>query len=237
MEQALAELNQKIDLLTAQVQFLTEEAGLAQRQRQERAELMHDAMPIIDEAYRLSVDQLEEVEQYIDLGDLLRILKRLLRNGRNLEVLLDQLESVLDLVKTVGPLTDSAFSQLVDLLQEAEARGYVAFGRGAVRVVDSIVKSISEEELRSLATNIAPLLSLLKQAARPEILQLAQNTVTELGEAGSPDAGTSLRALARQLGDPDVRRGLALTLRVLGALGAGYERTQRAAPSRHSGAR
>ena len=231
MEQALAELNQKIDLLTAQVQFLTEEAGIAQRQRQDRAELMHDAMPIVNEVYRLSVDQLEEVEQYIDLGDLLRIMKRLLRNGRNLELLLDQLESVLDLVKTVGPLSDSAFSRLVDLLQEAETHGYFAFGRGAAQVVESVVASTSEQELKSLAANVGPLLSLVRQAARPEVLQLAQNTVAALEQSGSAESGTSLRALARQMGDPDVRRGLALTLRILGALGAGYERTQQAVPS------
>ena len=33
---SLAELNRKIDLLTTQVQFLTEQAQAAERQRQER---------------------------------------------------------------------------------------------------------------------------------------------------------------------------------------------------------
>ena len=67
---------------------------------------MHDVMPIVNEAFRLTAEELEEVQEYVDLGDLLRLLKRLLRNGRNIEKMLDQLESMMDLVQTVGPLTD-----------------------------------------------------------------------------------------------------------------------------------
>ena len=65
MDQALPmvmELNQKIDLLTTQVQFLTEQAQRAERERQERAELMRDVMPIVNDAFRLTVEQLEEVQ-------------------------------------------------------------------------------------------------------------------------------------------------------------------------------
>jgi len=42
MEQSLVELNQKLDALTAQVAYLTDQAQMAERQRQERAELMRD---------------------------------------------------------------------------------------------------------------------------------------------------------------------------------------------------
>ena len=85
MDQSIAELNQKLDLLTAQVQYLTEQAQIAERQRQERAELMRDLTPIANDAFRLTTEQLEEIQEYVDLDDLLRLLKRLLRNGRNLE--------------------------------------------------------------------------------------------------------------------------------------------------------
>ena len=71
MDQALPmvmELNQKIDLLTTQVQFLTEQAQRAERERQERAELMRDVMPIVNDAFRLTVEQLEEVQEYVESG-------------------------------------------------------------------------------------------------------------------------------------------------------------------------
>ena len=83
---------------------------------------MHDVMPIVNDAFRLSVEQLEEVQEYVDLADLLRFLKRLLRNGPAFEKLLDQLESGMDLVQTVGPLTDNAFEKVVDVMQTANTK-------------------------------------------------------------------------------------------------------------------
>src|SRR5512143_2580127 len=124
MDQSLTELNQKIDALTAQVAYLTEQAQVAERQRADRAELMRDLTPIADQAFHLAIEQLEEVQEYIDLGDLLRLAKRLARNGRNLEAMLDQLESMADLANTVGPLADEAFGKTMDVMAEMERKGY-----------------------------------------------------------------------------------------------------------------
>ena len=51
MDQSMVELNQKIDALTTQVQFLTDQAQIAERQRADRAELMRDLTPIANEAF------------------------------------------------------------------------------------------------------------------------------------------------------------------------------------------
>ncbi len=144
MDGELAALNQKLDLLTKQVQYLTEQAELAARRRAERDELIHDLTPIVNDVFRLTTEQLEEVQSYVDLGDLLRFLKRLLRNGRNFDRMLDQLESLMDLAQTVGPLTDSAFEKAADWLQRAEYRGYFTFAQRGGRLVDSVVTSMNQ---------------------------------------------------------------------------------------------
>ena len=180
----LAALNHKLDLLAAQVQFLTEEAERASRTRESRAELVNDVLPIMDDVYRMTTEQLEEIQDYVDLNDLLRLLKRLMRNGRNLETMLDRLESLMDLAQTVGPLADSAFEKATDVLQAAEQKGYFTFAKDGVRLMDNLVASFDEP------------------------------------------VDTSLRALLRQMRDPDVRRGLTLGLRVLGAIGGQAAKTQ-----------
>jgi uncharacterized protein YjgD (DUF1641 family) len=214
------ELNQKIDLLTAQVQYLAEQAQRAERERQERAELMHDVMPIANDAFRLATEQLEEVQEYVDLGDLLRLLKRLLRNGRNLETLLDQLESVMDLVQTVGPLTDQAFEKATDLLQEAEHKGYFGFARGGMQIMDNVVTSFSEEDVRRLGDNAVLILSVVKDMTQPEIMSLVRNIVSGVEDEVAKPVNASLPALLGQMRDPNVRRGLALTMRVMRVIGA-----------------
>jgi uncharacterized protein YjgD (DUF1641 family) len=223
MDQALpmvVELNQKIDLLTSQIQFLTEQAQRAERERQERAELMHDVMPIANEAFRLATEQLEEVQEYVDLGDLLRLLKRLLRNGRNIDKMLDQLESLMDLAQTVGPLTDSAFEKATDLLQTAEHKGYFGFAKGGMQIMDNVVTSFSEEDVRRLGDNAVLILSVVKDMTQPEIMGLVRSIVSDVEVEVAKPVNTSLPALLGQMRDPNVRRGLGLTMRVLQVIGA-----------------
>ena len=63
MDRSMVELNQKIDDLTTQVALLTEQAQIAERQRTDRAELMRDLNPIANEAFRLSVEQLDSANR------------------------------------------------------------------------------------------------------------------------------------------------------------------------------
>jgi uncharacterized protein YjgD (DUF1641 family) len=181
MDQTIANLDEKIDALATQVEYLTEQARIAERGRGERAELMRDLIPIANDAFRLTTEQLQEIQDYIDLKDLLRLFKRLMRNGRNFEKILDQLESAMDLVETIGPLTDAAFGKAVDTLEAMEHKGYFTAAQRGVQIADKIV-------------------AVLNQNPQPR--------------------DVSWVTLVRQMNDPSVRRGLALMLRVLGAVGA-----------------
>jgi uncharacterized protein YjgD (DUF1641 family) len=216
----LESLNQKIELLAAQVQYLTEQAQAAERQRQERAELLRDMMPIVNDGYRLAVEQLEEIQQYVDLADLLRLAKRLARNGRNIETMLDQLESVMDLLATAGPITDQAFGKAVDILAQMERKGYFVFARGGLQIADNIVSSFGEEDVRALGENIVLILNVVKEMTQPEIMNFVRNTVEAVDREKNKPVETSLIALLRQMQDPNVRRGLALSMRIMRNIGA-----------------
>lgn len=220
MDQSITELNQKIDLLATQVQYLAEQAQAAERARQDRAELMRDLMPIANDAFRLTTEQLEEIQEYVDLGDLLSLLKRLLRNGRNFEAMLDQLESAMDLLQTVGPITDSAFSKSIDLLAEAERKGYFAFARGGLQIADNIVTSFSEDDVKRLGENVVLILNVVKGMTQPEIMTFVNNTIMVASREVEKPIDASLWAILGQMRDPAVRRGLALTMRVLSVIGA-----------------
>jgi uncharacterized protein YjgD (DUF1641 family) len=216
----MAELTQKMDFLTVQVQFLTEQARIAERQREERSELVRDLTPIVNDVYRLSVEQLEEVEQYVDLSDLLRLLKRLLRNGRNIEGMLDQLESLVDLFNTVMPLGDDAFGKAVDALEQMERKGYFVFAKGGLQVVDNVVTSFDGDDVRLLGENIVLILRTVKDITQPEVMNFVRNSVQVIDQEKDQPLDTSLIALWREMRDPNVRRGLALTLRILRTIGA-----------------
>jgi len=214
MDPSVAELNRKIDLLTNQVAFLTEEAQQQQRRRQEWQELQNDLVPIASDVFRISVNELEEVESYVQLEDILRLFKRLLRNTHNLEQMLDQLESTMALFQEINPLTQDAFVTLMTSLDEAERKGYFAFVRGGIGVMDKIVTSFSEEDIEQLGDNVVLILQTVKEMTQPEIMSMVQNSVEILRE-DEPEENPSLFSLMRQLNDPEVKRGLSKTLSVL----------------------
>ncbi len=226
MEQALMDLNGKLDALTAQVAYLTEQAHKAERQQQERAELMQDVMPIMNGVYGLTVEQLDEVKQYVDLGDWLRLGKRLLRNGPNIEKLLEQLESVADLLEGVGPLSNAAFDKTVNTLQGMEQRGYFTFAKGSMQIVDKIVTSFGEEDVKRLGDNVVLILNTVKEMTQPEVMGFVRSFVANVELEAEKPVNPSLPALLGQMRDPNVRRGLALTMRALRVIGAQAQVTQ-----------
>lgn len=220
MDQSMVELNQKIDDLTTQVAFLTEQAQIAERQRNDRAELVSDLTPIANEAFRLSVEQLEEIQEYVELSDLLRLLKRVLRNGRNFEKMLNQLESLMDLVDTVGPLADEAFGKAVESLTELEQKGYFTFAQGGMQIMDNVVTSFTEEDVNRLGDNVVLILNTVKDMTQPEIMNFVRNTLLVAESEIEKPVDISYTGLMRQVRDPEVRRGLALTMRVLQVVGS-----------------
>lgn len=214
MDQAMVELNQKVDALMAQVAFLADEARQQRQRRQEWDELKSDLTPVAGEAYRLSVQQLDEIEAYVQLEDILRLLKRLMRNTRNVEAMLDQLESFSELSRDVMPLSEEMFLMLLSRLDEMERKGYFKFLQGGMEIMDTVVSSFTDEDVQQLGENIVLILNTVKEMTQPEIMQLLQNTATGMREQEVPD-NVSMLYLMRQFNDPSVRRGLARTMNVL----------------------
>ena len=214
MEQAVAELNQKVDALSAQVEFLAEEARQQQRRRQEWDELRSDLTPVAGEVYRLSVQQLDEIEGYVQLEDIIRVLKRLMRNTRNIEKMLDQMESISELTGELAPLSEGMFLTLMTRLDEMERKGYFTFMQGGMEILDTIVSNFTEDDVHQLGENVVLILNTLKEMTQPEIMQLLSSTASVMREEDLPEK-VSMLYLMRQFNDPAVRRGLAKTMNVL----------------------
>lgn len=219
----LADLNSKLDLLTRQVAYLTAQAQQAERARASRDELMRDLMPVANDAFHIATQELEEVQEYVDLHDLLRLFKRLLRNTPVLERMLDQLESMSELADTMLPLSDQAFAQAVDTLQRMDEKGYFVFAQGGLQIADNIVTSFTPDDVKKLGDNIVLILNVVKDMTQPEIMRFVHNTLLVAEQEIEKPVDTSLPALIKQMRDPNVRRGLALTMRVMSVIGAQAE--------------
>lgn len=219
MDEEIKQLNQKLDALTTQVQYLTTLAQIAERGRQDRAELMHDAMPIANDVMRLATAHFQDVQDYVNIQSLVRITKKLARHLPDIEKLLDQIDGVNDLFETIGTISKGIYNSAENALVNAERKGYFVAAKGGMQIIDNIVTSFSADEIKQLGENIVLILRTIKDMTQPEVMQFLRNTVAIVEEESEKPIDISYRSILGQMRDPQVRRGLAQALRVLSSLG------------------
>lgn len=223
----VAALHQKLDQLTAQLQaqekqieLLIQVAQVQQRQIEEFEELKRDVVPIVNHLIKLAIDELAEVNSDFQVEDLFFVLKRLLRDTRMLAEGLNRLEMMMELYDESQVLGKQMFSQVVAELDRMERAGYFTFARGGLNILERIVTEFTEEDVRLLGENIVLILNTIKDMTQPEILTFVRNTLLIAEREIEKPVDSSWLSLMRQMRQPEVRRGLALTLRVLQVIGA-----------------
>ena len=221
LDHKLDSLLTQVQALSAQVQMLTDYADDQRRRQQEWDDLRADLSPVMNDMYAAAVEQLSEVEPYVRLEDMLALVKRLARNTHNIEYLLDQVESLTDLTHDAAPLLNEGFSTAVDVLDKFERKGYFGFAKQGAYVFDNVIASFSPDDVRQLGDNVVTILNTVKSMTQPEILTTVQNLTGRMRQADLVPEGPppSLFALLRQLRDPQVRRGMGVTLTMLKAMG------------------
>jgi uncharacterized protein YjgD (DUF1641 family) len=205
--QDLASLHEKIDALTKQVEFLTEQARVSVRRQREVKELLDDLTPVGMDLYRQTVQELDEIDSYVQLEDILAFVKRLMRNTRTFNEYLDRVEGLQELIVDLTPVSRDVFLQMIDLLDGMERKGYLRSARSLLALLDAVASSFSPEEIDAISEHIGGVIAAAKRMAKA--YESAQR------EPGSLPGSTW--GLVREMRDPQVRHGMALVLRLLKA--------------------
>lgn len=219
IDPTLLEINQKLDALTAQVAFLAEQARLSAQGREATDDLVQTVVPIARDVMALASTELEEVQEYVEIADLVRLLKKLARHLPQIEMLLDQIDSVTDLLEILGPMLKEGMTLATNSLGDLERKGYVNFVQGGMRLADNVVTSFTREDVDRLGDNVVLILNTVKELTQPEIMTFVRNTLQVAEREIEKPVDTGYSALISQFRDPAVRRGLALTMRILKVVG------------------
>lgn len=217
-EDRLATLEAKLDALTHQVDFVAATLREAEARRGMWDELRRDLAPLTSEAVDHISCELDEVRSFVQPADLLRMLKRLLRDLPYLEALLDQVESLSQLGADLSPLSREVLVAAMAALADLEERGYFALLKGGKALMDRVVASLSPDDLRAWGECVPPAVEALRDLATPDVMGLLPRVADRLRHPPAEDRG--LLRLLWQLRRPTARRGLARVLGLLEALGA-----------------
>ncbi|NND75675.1 MAG: DUF1641 domain-containing protein [Ilumatobacter sp.] len=120
-------------------------------------------------------------------------------------------------------ISGDALDLVTERLAEAERRGYFSVARAGARVADRVVTSLDEDDLDQLGDNVVAILDTVREITQPELLTLLGRMVGAVRaeqEHVQEEHGDApgFWALAKELRDPDVRRGMARALHTLRAV-------------------
>lgn len=218
IQEEIAAIHRKLDVLTAYV-------DRQQQRARERQELRDDLTRIGQDVVQTAISELEEISAHFNTRDLLHLLKKLLRNTRTLTRWLDRLESSENFLQDAGPIVRDAFLGLLSSLDELDRKGYFAFFREVGLVVDRIVLSFTPRDVRLLGENITTILNTIKNLTQPEMLAAVNNAVAIYKNLNIElEREPSYWQLIRELRSPEIRQGIAVGLAFLKSLSNGRHR-------------
>lgn len=205
MLQKLAETHERLERL--------------ERQLAPVLELKEDVQPIFKEVMHAVILELDELDGHFKLEDALVLIKRLLRNTKNLTSMLDRLEQVNELLTDVTPIVHEVTKATISELGELEKQGIFQNLAALRTVAERFSRRYTPDRVVDLGDHLIELTQLVDQIAQPRTLYLARAATDAIAQDGKGREAVTMFGLLRKMRDPDTLRGLALMLDLARALG------------------
>lgn len=213
----LDEINKKLD-------FILGEIDLQRKHRLEIEDLKDDLTRVAKDIYLTSIEELEQVHDYIKTGDILHLFKKLLRNINNLTKLFEQLENVRDFLKDFSPISKEMVIDFIYKLDELDRKGYFAFIKETQVILDNIVTSFTVEDVKALGDNIVTILNTIKNLTQPDMLHAINNAINVYKKLDiEVKEDVSMIKLIKELNHPETKKALYFTLQFLKSLSSIYQ--------------
>jgi len=217
IELQLQSIDQKLNLIT-------EELAVVRRQREELNELKQDITIIAKDLFSTAIDEFEDIAPFVQTGDFLHLLKKILQNTQNITMVMTKFESGLDFFADAKPVTKELFSTTLEKLDEFDQKGYFQFIKELLNVTDRVVGHFPEEDVKLLGNNIITILETVKELTQPEMLAAINNTVGIYKNLDPKDIPQySIWKVMREINTPEIKRGIGFVITFLKKITAEQE--------------
>jgi uncharacterized protein YjgD (DUF1641 family) len=197
---------EQLDHLGQEVAILTDSARSLQ-------DLKNDLSPRVNEAVKVLITELAQIESDFQLEDLMMLIKSVMRSVRNLNWTLEQLKSLIDFLRTVEPLLKSTVPQAIYHLDQLEQKGLFRVISLMFGTMQKIAETYSPEDIEQIANGLVPLVGVAKKLTAPKPLDMLSKLAevperVDLSQAKPVGPFGMIFALR----DPDIMQGLGVVL-------------------------
>jgi len=197
---------ERLDRLEKEIFVLTDTARSLR-------ELRDDVTPRVNETVQELIKGLVEIEADFQLEDLTFLMKKVLRNIRNMTWSIDQLKNLVDFLRTVEPLLKSSVPQAIAHLDMLEHQGVFQIMASMFGVLQKIAQTYTPRDIDQIGNGLVDLVGVAKKLTAPQALNLlhraAEIPVTvDLSQA--KEVGPFGMVFA--LGNSEVKQGMGVLL-------------------------
>lgn len=173
MENEIKELNRKIDFLTEQVTNLT-------RRLQPIDELKEDLVLFTNDAFGEVIKFLSEVDFHFRSEDFVELIKKVLRNIKNISKIMSQLQSFTELFDDAAPLAKDMFNDLIKKFEQFEKDGIFHSLELSINGIKRLYSNFTPEEIEKMGDNHVRLIKLSNKLTSEENLNKMEKIAEEI---------------------------------------------------------
>lgn len=204
---------ERLDRIETQLAPVVETAGSVK-------ELRDDLIPLSAQAFRLLINELEDIESGFQLEDLLDMFKTLMRSVKTITFSLQQWQNIVDFVTTIEPLLRSSVPQMINYMDDLEQRGVLRMFTAMLDVRAKIASAYTAEDIDKIGDGAVALLGLAKKLSDPQAIAFLEKVAEMPGHVDlsqSKDVGPF--GLISAASSKEVKQGLGVMMELTKAMG------------------
>jgi len=208
MNQQIAELNQKVDVL---LDYVNQQRLSTQAVQ----DLINDASIIGKDVYDSTVEELDKRQVELKPEELTELGVSFLRNINSFNVMMSGFESVIDLGKDLTPIITESILDFTKLLADFEAKGYFEFFKKIAEIGDELVTQVTLEDMEQVRQNLPEMIQIIKKISDKRTLKLVNRALDSMDKVdleNPPEIG--IWSLIKSLNDPGMKKSLGLVVSI-----------------------
>jgi len=203
----------RLDKIEAKVALLHERAVAVQN-------LQHELQPIMNNAFKLMLHELGDVETRFQLEDLFDMLKTTMRNVKNMTYMLKQLENIIELWHTMEPLLKTTMPKAIAYLDDLEQKGVFRTYQAMLNLRAKVTQEYGPEEIEQMGDALVFMIGMLNKLSDPKVrtmLEKAMDAFASMELDKAKECGPF--GMIRAMGCPETKQGLGVVIEMTKTLG------------------
>lgn len=210
----------KEDLILQRLEEIETKLALVHERAVVSQNFWHDMQPVMNDAFKVMLHELGDIETGFQLEDLFVLLKTSLRSVNNLTYALNQLETLINLWGTAEPLMKSTVPKAIAYLDDLEQKGVFRTYQAMLNLRAKVAQEYGPEQIEEMGDAFVFLIGMLSKLSDPKVrlmIEKASDAFTTMDLDKAEPCGPI--GLMRAMSSPEAKQGLAVMVEMTKTLG------------------